>query len=316
MSSETSSPLRIAGLGEVLWDCFPDGNRPGGATSNAAFQATQLGAEGLVVSRVGENEDGRSLIEFLNKQGLSTEATQLDADHPTGTVTVDVSDSGHPEYIIHEDVAWDWLEFTRPLADLAATLDGVCFGSLAQRSPASRDTILQFLYGTPDECLIVFDVNIRQEFYDRISIERSLQAANILKLNSDEVTLLNSLLELGLRQESPDLEREFASRIRRDFEVDLVCITRAEEGCFAANSEEEVDLLGIQVDVADAVGAGDAFTAALLVSQLEGWPLESSARFANQVGALVASKPGAMPALRDEFAELKTKFSPAADSEH
>jgi len=316
MSSESLSPFRIAGLGEVLWDCFPDVKRPGGATSNAAFQATQLGADGLVVSRVGEDKDGQCLIEFLNQQGLSTAAIQFDPRHPTGTVTVDVSDSGHPDYIIHEDVAWDWLEFTRPLADLAAMLDGVCFGSLAQRSPASRDAILQFLCGTPDECLIVFDVNIRQEFYDRISIERSLQVANILKLNSDEVTLLNSLLELGLRQESPDLEREFASRIRRDFEVDLVCITRAEEGCFAANDDDEVDLRGIQVDVADAVGAGDAFTAALLVSQLEGWPLESSARFANQVGALVASKPGAMPVLHDEFAELKTEFSPAADSEH
>lgn len=316
MSSETSAPFRIAGLGEVLWDCFPDSKRPGGATSNAAFQATQLGADGFVVSRVGDDGDGRSLIEFLNQQGLSTEAIQLDPRHPTGTVAVDVSDSGHPEYIIHEDVAWDWLEFTRPLADLATTLDGVCFGSLAQRSPASRDAVLQFLYGTPDECLIVFDVNIRQEFYDRIGIERSLQAANILKLNADEVTLLNSLLELGLRQDSPDLECDFASRIRRDFEVDLVCITRAEEGCFAANSEEEVDLPGIQVDVADAVGAGDAFTAALLVSQLECWPLVSSARFANQVGALVASKPGAMPVHCDEFAELKTKFSPAADSEH
>lgn len=307
MPLENSRPLRIAGIGEVLWDCFPAGRHPGGATSNAVFQAAQLGADGFVVSRVGADPAGRELIRFLDGQGLSTDAIQTDDDLPTGTVTVDVIDSGHPSYIIHENVAWDCLEFDRSLARLAMTLDGVCFGSLAQRSPASRDAILQFLCETPEDCLIVFDVNIRQPYYDRVGIERSLQVSNIVKLNTDEAALLNSLLELGVAPES--MEHAFASRIRRQFDVELVCITRAENGCFAATDDESIDLPGISVDVADAVGAGDAFTAALLVTQLEGWPLDLSVQFANRAGALVASRPGATPALRAELAELKNSLT-------
>lgn len=308
MTEESYVPFRVAGLGEVLWDCFPDARKPGGATSNVAFHATQLGCDGFVISRIGDDSDGREIVEFLKRQGLSTTAVQTDFEKPTGTVTVDVSDSGHPSFIIHEDVAWDRFEFDRTLADLAGTLDAVSFGSLAQRSPGSREAILQCLYETHEDCLIVFDVNIRQHFYDRIGIERSLQAANVLKLNSAEVVLLNSLLELGIEAESDSAEREFAACIHEQFEVELVCITRAEEGCFVSGEGEVVELPGIEVEVADAVGAGDAFTAALIVTQLEDWSLDSAARFANQVGALVASHPGAMPLLRDEFQKLKSKF--------
>ena len=309
MTDESSASFRVAGLGEVLWDCYPDSRKPGGATSNVAFHASQLGCEGFVISRVGDDSDGREIVDFLQRQGLSTVAVQTDFEKPTGTVTVDVSDSGHPSFVIHEDVAWDRLEFDRPLADLAGTLDAVCFGSLAQRSPGSRDAILQCLYETPDDCLIVYDVNIRQQFYDRIGVERSLQAANILKLSLDEVALLNSLLDLGIDVSSGSVEREFALQIREQFEVELVCITRAERGCFVASENEAIDLPGIAVELADAVGAGDAFTAALIVSQLEGWPLESAAGFANRVGTLVASHPGAMPILKDEYQKLKSEFS-------
>jgi fructokinase len=311
MTDESYAPFRVAGLGEVLWDCFPDARKPGGANSNVAFHATQLGCEGFVISRVGDDSDGRGIVEFLQRQGLSTTAVQTDFEKPTGTVTVDVSDSGHPSFIIHEDVAWDRLEFDRTLAKLAGTLDAVCFGSLAQRSPASREAILQCLYETREDCLIVFDVNIRQQFYDRIGIERSLQAADILKLNLDEVALLNSLLELGVDADSDSAEHQFAARVREQFEVELVCITRAEEGCFVADADGVMELPGIEVEVADAVGAGDAFTAALIFSQLEGWPLESAAGFANHVGALVASHPGAMPVLKNEFQELKSEYSQA-----
>jgi fructokinase len=308
MEDETHASFKVAGLGEVLWDCFPNAREPGGATSNVAFHAAQLGCEGFVISRVGDDSDGREIVEFLKRQGLATTAVQTDFEKSTGTVTVDVSDLGHPSFVIHEDVAWDRLEFDRTLADLAGTLDAVCFGSLAQRSPGSREAILQCLYETREDCLIVFDVNIRQQFYDRIGIERSLQAANILKLNSQEVVQLNSLLEFGIDTESESAEREFASRVHEQFEVELVCITRAEEGCFLSDENEVVERPGIAVEVADAVGAGDAFTAALIVTQLEDWPLEAAARFSNQVGALVASHPGAMPLLRDELQKLKSEF--------
>ncbi len=299
------SRRRIAGLGEVLWDDFPDGRRPGGATSNVAFHASQLGADGFVVSRVGDDADGREIVQFLRSQGLNVEAVQVDDDAPTGTVTVDMSDAGHPLFVIHEDVAWDRIQPEDSLRSLMPTLDAVCFGTLAQRSPQSRETIQNALFETRDNCLIVFDVNIRQHFYDQVGIERSLQSADVVKLNDSEVDVLSELLAISGASES-----QFAAEIRQQFGVELVCITRAERGCFLADAREHVDLPGRVIPVADAVGAGDAFTAALIVAQLERWSIDSTADFANRVGALVASHPGGMPVLAAEFQQLKIECRP------
>ena len=304
-ASDGPSRFRLIGLGEVLWDCFPDGQRPGGATSNVAFHATQLGCEGAVVSRVGDDERGRELLRFLAGQGLGVDAIQTDPEKPTGWVTVEVTGEGQHRFIIHEDVAWDQLEFTSQIQQVMASADAVCFGPLAQRSPCSRETIQRCLFETGEDCRIVFDVNIRQHFYDRIGIERSLQAADIVKLNSEEVCLLSDLLEITGGDES-----EFASRIRDRFGVELLCITRAEAGCCLATATEFVSVPGLKVDLVDTVGAGDAFTAALITTQLENWPLQAAAEFANRVGALVASRAGAMPVLVDEFQQLREQYQP------
>jgi fructokinase len=302
MSSESTARKKLIGLGEVLWDCFPDGNRPGGATSNVAFQATQLGCEGFVVSRVGDDEPGRELTSFLAKQGLNVDAVQVDYEKSTGSVTVEITGAGQHRFIIHEDVAWDRLEFTSELRQVMASADAVCFGSLAQRSPGSRETIQRCLFETRDDCLIVFDVNIRQHFFDRIGIERSLQAADIVKLNDDESDLLADLLEIKAADEAGR-----AAEIRTRFGVDLVCVTKGGAGCILSSAEETVCVAGVTIDVVDTVGAGDAFTAALITSQLEGWSLQASAEFANRVGALVASSAGAMPDLTEEFRQLRTR---------
>lgn len=303
MMTSANAPL-IIGLGEVLWDIFPDSRRPGGAPSNVAFQATQLGLNGVVASRVGQDPLGNELLEVLEEKGLDTSLIQRDADHETGRVTVDMSDGGHPDYVIHENTAWDNLQATSELLDAAGHAAAVCFGTLAQRSQVSRETIHQVLDTCTDDCLIVYDVNLRQNWYEAEWIERSLEQASVLKLNHEEAHIIGDLLDISTEEMDG-----FAMDLHEHHGIDLVCMTRAENGCWLWTSFEEVDVPGRPVDVVDAVGAGDAFTAALIASQLWGWPLQQSAEFANTIGGLVASHSGAMPDLAEPIAQLKASFT-------
>ncbi len=298
------APL-VIGLGELLWDIYPDSRLPGGAPANVAFQASQLGLTGIVASRVGRDALGDELLQFLAGKSLDTSLVQRDPTHPTGRVTVDLSDEGHPDYVIHEDVAWDVIEPQQALLDAAGRAAAICFGTLAQRSPVSRETIHATLAVCPDKCLIVYDVNLRQQWYQREWIERSLHQATIAKLNREEADVLSSLLEIG----TGDLHK-FAATVCQQFEVSLVCMTRAEQGCLLVTADETVDVPGRTVDVVDAVGAGDAFAAALIACRLWGWPLRNSAEFANAVGGLVATRSGAMPSVREEAAALRKQFAP------
>lgn len=294
----------VIGLGELLWDVFPDSRRPGGAPANVAFQAQQLGCRGLVASCVGQDDLGDELLAYLSERGLETGLVQRDADLRTGRVTVDVSDPHHPQYTIHEDVAWDFLAPAENLMSAAREARTICFGTLAQRSPVSRETIHSVLDATGPDCLVVFDVNLRQQWYDRERIERSLRQADIVKLNHEEAAVLSEMFGFGVQD-----HRAIAAALQDQFGVDLVCITRAEHGCLLLNRHGSADVPGRRVEVVDAVGAGDAFTAALIMTQLERWPLQSAAEFANHVGSLVATRRGAMPELRDEYQQLrKTHF--------
>jgi len=295
------TPPTIVGLGELLWDEFPDFRRPGGAPANVAFDAGQLGCRGVVASRVGTDERGDALLHELADLDLAF--VQRDPKHPTGRVTVDVSDPGHPDYVIHEQVAWDYLEADGSLMELASRADAICFGTLGQRSSVAREAIQQVLGNAASRALIVFDVNLRQSWYDRDVIERSLNRASIAKLNRDETLVLAEMFDL--RSDDP---AAIACELRARFELSLICVTRAAEGCLLIGEETQVDQPGIAVDVVDAVGAGDAFTAALIVAQLEGWPLDLAAEFANRVGALVAGSPGAMPPLADAYRRLRAEL--------
>ncbi|QDT40400.1 2-dehydro-3-deoxygluconokinase [Gimesia alba] len=302
MNNLTSLPL-VIGLGELLWDCFGDERRPGGAPANVAFQANQLGCQGTVVTRVGDDALGTELLEFLKQQQLSTEYVQIDETHPTGTVTVEFSDANDPQYTIHEQVAWDHLEFNDQLAALMKQAQAVCFGTLAQREADSRESIHQCLAATSSACLVVYDINLRQKYYDRDWIERSLTAAKIVKLNQDEVQVLSELLAIS----AEDLQA-FALHLQQAYGVDAICITRGAEGCLIFADDRQYDIPGTPVEVADAVGAGDAFTAALISRRLLGWGWEQAVLFANRVGGLVASQAGAMPVLRAEFEQLSQEL--------
>jgi fructokinase len=299
----TEAPV-VVGLGELLWDIFADSRRPGGAPANVAFQAQQLGCRGVVCSRVGRDALGDELVEFLAGQGLATDAIQRDPAHSTGTVTVDTRRADHPSYIIHENVAWDHLALDDGLRRLMSEAAAVCFGTLAQRSPESRNTIQRALTLVGRQCLIVYDVNLRQHWYRREWVERSLAKADVVKLNVDEVKLLADLLEPWPAEPVP-----FARAIQERYAVEVVCITRGANGCLLVGPDEVVDLAGVTVDVVDAVGAGDAFTAALIYGRLHHWPLKAQAALANEVGALVAGRPGAMPPLGAEFAGLVKRCS-------
>ena len=298
-----SKPPVVVGLGELLWDEFGATRRPGGAPANVAFQAMQLGCEGVICSRVGEDESGKELFKFLSDRNLNTEFIQRESDLPTGRVTVDDSSPGHPEFIIHENVAWDALAFTVSVKSLIQKADAVCFGTLAQRSAKSRETIQLCLDVCGKNCLKVFDVNLRQHWYSRDVIEMSLQKANVLKLNVEEVNVLCKLLDIESAEEN-----DFCQLVAERFGISRICVTRAEQGCLLSEGDQAISVAGEAVDVVDAVGAGDALTAALIVACLEDWPLENSARFANAVGASTTTRSGAMSSSAEEFAEIKRRY--------
>jgi fructokinase len=294
----------VVGLGEVLWDCFDDTRRAGGAPANVAFHAAQLGAVGLVCSRVGEDDLGAELLDFLARHGLSVETIQRDAHHATGTVTVHSGAQAGPSYTIHQDVAWDFLEMTPQWRETCSRAAAVCFGTLAQRSPQSRATIHACLQASAG-ALLVYDVNLRPPFIERSWIEASLGRCHVAKLNADEHEVLADLL--GLKASG---QAAFACALIERYGLQAACITRGADGCLIATVDEVVEAPGVEVTVVDTVGAGDAFTAALTLGWLRHWPLGNVAAFANEVGALVAARPGAMPPLATAFAGVVERLAP------
>ena len=178
----------IVGIGEVLWDVFPTGKKLGGAPANFAYHVSQFGLDGLAISAVGRDALGEETINALDEHGLHYHMDRV--EEPTGTVQVSLDEQGVPQYEIKTGVAWDNIPYTKELAAIAADTKAVCFGSLAQRSPVSRETIGWFLEAVPADCLKVFDINLRQQFYSKDVLETSLQKADILKINEEEIVLV------------------------------------------------------------------------------------------------------------------------------
>ncbi len=291
----------VVGLGEVLLDCINDSRYLGGAPSNVAFHSQQMGHRGVICSRIGKDEFGTFALEQLHSHGLDTGYIQLDDTLPTGWVTVDASNPEHPSYVIHENVAWDNLEYTDYLARLMGTADAVCFGTLAQRSVKSREAI-QSTISAATKAMIVYDVNLRPPWYHREWIEWSLGSARIVKLNSAELQELAGLLGIDSVE-----AKEFSKILRSRFDVEITCITRGDKGCLVLSPDETVDVPGKRVEVVDTVGSGDAFTAAFIFGCLRGWSLARTAEYANEVGMLVAIRSGAMPDLRKNYEDLVVK---------
>ena len=294
-SSSTIAHPIVIGLGEVLWDLLPGGKKLGGAPANFAYHAKAFGAETHVVSCVGHDALGDEILEQLDALRLRREHVAVDGDHPTGTVSVELDAAGKPSYIIHENVAWDFLPSKPEMLDLAESANVVCFGTLAQRSNVSRETIGEFVAATHEECLRIFDINLRQHYYSAEIISAGLGWASVLKLNDEELPMVARLLSI------PGEEQDVLGTLCRRFHLDLIALTKGSQGSVLYSSGACSVQPGLPTQVVDTVGAGDAFTAAMAMGLLAGLDLDAINQHANRVASYVCGQAGATPAMPVEL---------------
>jgi fructokinase len=288
----------VVGLGELLWDILPAGEQLGGAPANFAYITAMLGDCGIVASCIGSDERGDKAMALLKQANLTTLHLQLDEAKPTGMVPVQLDDKGKPAFTITEDVAWDFLQWTADWQKLAARADAVCFGSLAQRSPQSRETIRRFLKATAPNALLVFDINLRAPFYSAEVIVESLKLAKVLKLNDEELPILMRICGLD-----GTTDEDCLHRLMEAYDLQMVCLTRGDHGSLLLTRAKSVKHSGFTIEVADTVGAGDAFTAAMMHHYLRKASLERISEAANRMGAWVASQVGATPVAEQKILE-------------
>jgi fructokinase len=288
----------IVGIGEILWDMLPGGKKLGGAPANFAYHAGELGCEAYIISSVGNDELGDELIGTLDMLGVSSRYIGIDHKHPTGTVEVQLGEGGIPSYIIHENAAWDYMELSEDYLELAKKMDAICFGSLGQRSERSRNAILKVLSSTGSHCIKIFDINLRQHFYNKEIICDSLGHANVFKLNEDELSVVSNLL--GFDGTDEEVMRKLMSK----FSLELVILTRGEKGSIILSGNDISKHPGFKVKVADTVGAGDAFAAAVAVGLMRKWDIDMINDFANRVGSCVCTQEGGTPKLSSELKDM------------
>ncbi|HEX7175780.1 MAG TPA: carbohydrate kinase [Pyrinomonadaceae bacterium] len=302
MGSETFTPdaggetFTVVGLGELIWDMLPAGRRLGGAPTNFAYVSRLLGGGAdtvAVASRVGRDALGREALERLTRAGVSTEHVQIDATHPTGTVGVTLDAHGEANFNVNQNSAWDYLEWSAGWEELAARADAVCFGTLGQRAAQSRAVIARFLHRTRPGALRVFDVNLRHAFFDAAMLAASLRLASVVKLGREELPLVAEMTGVGAGDDGD--ERATAERLARAFDLRLVAVTRGARGSLLVTPTEAFEHTGFRVRVADTIGAGDAFAAALVNRLLRHATLAEAGDAANRAGAWVTTQSGATP---------------------
>lgn len=299
---------KILGVGELLWDLLPEGPQLGGAPANYTVMAGRLGNDATIVSRIGEDALGERTLEVLRPFPVDCSQLQRDTVHPTGSVAVEI-EHGQATYTFRPSVAWDYFDLTAEWQACAAQADAVCFGSLAQRSAQSRKTIQALVAATRPECQRIFDVNLRPPFFKAEIVRESLELASVMKMNDAEVPQVLSLLGLP----AAATLREGAERLLAQFAgLKLVAITRGGEGSLLMGRSEWHEHPGIATQVADTVGAGDAFTAAMTHYLLRGAPLSVLNEAGNRWGSFVASRSGAMPEITPELLERVAREIEAA----
>ena len=287
----------VIGIGEALWDVLPEGKKLGGAPANFAYHARQFGLEGIAVSAIGQDALGDEIVEDFEAHGLPYNLSRV--DYPTGTVQVTLDAKGVPQYEIKTDVAWDNIPFTGELKALAADCKAVCFGSLAQRSAVSRATIGAFLDAVPEDCMKVFDINLRQNFYDAEVLETSFRRCDILKINDEELVIISRMFGYA----GPDLDDK-CRKIIKDYDLKMLILTCGTEGSCVFYEGGLSFLPTPKVEVADTVGAGDSFTGSFIASLLQGKTVPQAHETAVKVSAYVCTQKGAMPVVPEDLKAL------------
>ncbi len=287
----------VVGLGEALWDVLPEGKKLGGAPANFAYHAGQFGLDTIAVSALGEDKLAEETIKALEEHGLTYLMPRV--PYPTGTVQVTLSGDGIPSYEIRENVAWDNIPYTPEMTDIAKHCRAVCFGSLAQRNVTSWATIRQFLDDTPEDCLKIFDINLRQQFFTKNVIEESLKRCNVLKINDEEVVTFSHLFGY----EGLDM-RETCLKILSTYGLQMLVLTCGTNGSYVFTPSITSFQDTPKVEVADTVGAGDSFTGSFCAAILNGKSIEEAHKIAVKVSAYVCTQNGAMPAYSKELVAL------------
>ncbi len=292
----------IVGLGEILWDVLPEGKKLGGAPANFAYHTAQLGLDSMVVSAIGKDSLGDEVEQYLRQYRLAALLPRV--DFPTGTVDVQLDDKGVPTYQIHEGVAWDNIPESSELIRIAKQTRVVCFGSLAQRSPVSRQTIRRFIEEMPavPHCYKVFDINLRQHYYDLATLRSSLELCNVLKINDEELELVGELMGLG----GIAPEDKCWALLGR-YGLRMLILTCGTQGSYVYSPGKVSYQPTPSVVVADTVGAGDSFSAAFMTSIVQGWSIEEAHQRAVNISSYVCTQHGAMARLPEELIQRRYK---------
>ena len=287
-------PLFV-GIGEVLWDLLDGGKVPGGAPANFACHAAMQGGRGIVVSATGNDDYGSEIIRELAAKGLTTDYISVSKDYPTGTVSVSLHD-GTPSYCIHAPVAWDYIKWRPELEELAGRANCICFGSLAQRNAVSAHTIQRFLKAAKPGCLKIFDVNLRQDFFNRHIIEKSLTAADVLKVSDEEFPLILEMFSL------PVNEKSAIAQLIKQFGIRAVLLSCGPDGSRFYSMTESFAVSAVEYGPkVDTVGCGDAFTAAFAVAYLAGQTPYAAMEHASRLAGLVCASRGATPPIPENY---------------
>lgn len=293
------TPQVIIGLGEILWDMLPDGKQLGGAPANFAYHTKALAQEKVdshIISAIGSDLLGAEIQARLDKLLINHKHLHINKHIKTGTVSVTLDNQGNPDYFIEENVAWDFIPEIQHTTYPA--IDAVCFGTLALRNPISKKSIIDFLTLLPVSTLKIFDLNLRQSFFNREIIEASLNSANILKINTDELSIVSNLLQISGNEE------ELLKTISQHYRIKLSILTKGNFGSFLYSEGQSSNHPGFNIKCKDSVGAGDAFTAAITLGLLNGFDLDTMNNYANQVASFVCTKSGATPKLPSSLVSL------------
>ena len=280
-------------IGEILWDTFPDKKVWGGAPANFIFHTAEFGADATAFSAIGQDDLGTELLSVVAETGINLVAERL--IYPTGKVDVCVNSEGVANYQFNEDCAWDHLPLTSELMTLSQEADLIAFGTLAQRNEISKKTIHKALELKKDSCKVLFDINLRADFYNKEIIEKSLNYTDILKLNEEEIVILQDLLGLSIQQ------------IIDTYKLELVISTLGSEGSCIMTNSHSFEYPAVKCKVIDTVGAGDSFTASFIINYLQGMDIPEAQKLASKVAAYVCEHKGATVSIPSELKPIAEK---------